>query len=66
MRFALRRAAVAVAAAGGFMLATAPASHAVIDPAVVLDCLTAATDVGGLLDPAALTTELPLTGCLAP
>jgi len=66
MTFTLRRAAVAVAAATGFMLVSAPASHAVVDPAVVVDCLASVTDVGALLDPAALTSELPLTGCLAP
>lgn len=68
MYIALRRAAVAAVAAGGLTLAAAPASHAVVDPAIVLDCLSAATELTTLVDPAApgLPAELPLTGCLAP
>ncbi|GAA3096622.1 MULTISPECIES: hypothetical protein [Nonomuraea] len=68
MHVALRRAAVAAVVAGGLTLLAAPASHAVVDPALVLGCVSTATDLTTLIDPAApgLPAELPLTGCLAP
>ncbi len=64
-----RRLTVATLAAGGLLMAVAPAAHAVVDPITVIGCLTSsAADVTTLVDPSApgLPTEIPATACLAP
>ncbi|MFI6386530.1 hypothetical protein ACIBHY_15615 [Nonomuraea sp. NPDC050547] len=60
--------ALSALAAGGLLLATAPA-HAVVDPAAVLGCLTeTAVDVTALVDPTApgVPAEVPAVHCLQP
>ncbi|SDI75305.1 hypothetical protein [Nonomuraea jiangxiensis] len=60
---------LAVVLAAGGLLAVAPAAHAVVDPAIIAECLTASIgEVPTLVDPAApsLPAELPAVHCLAP
>ncbi|MFC4122449.1 hypothetical protein [Nonomuraea zeae] len=57
-----------VLAAGGLLVAV-PAAHAVVDPAVIAECLTASVgDVTHLVDPTApgVPAEVPAVHCLAP
>ncbi|WP_336208835.1 hypothetical protein [Nonomuraea sp. LPB2021202275-12-8] len=64
-----RRLAVAALVAGGLLMAAAPASHAVVDPLMIPECLAgAATDLTALVDPSApgVPSEVPAVHCLAP
>lgn len=59
--------AAALMAVGLF--AAAPAANAVVDPAVIAECLTASVgDITTLVDPAApgVPAEVPAVSCLAP
>ncbi|MFB4275634.1 MULTISPECIES: hypothetical protein [unclassified Nonomuraea] len=68
MLFTPRRIAAAAISAGGLILVTAPAAHAVVDPVHALTCLAETpADPTALLDPATVTSgELPVTHCLTP
>ncbi|WP_345579934.1 hypothetical protein [Nonomuraea rosea] len=60
---------VAAALTAGGLLAAAPAAHAVVDPAVVAECLTGSvSDLTHLVDPTApgVPAEVPAVHCLAP
>jgi hypothetical protein len=75
MLFAPRKIAVAVLVAGGLTVLTAPASHAVVDPAMMAACLTgSAADATSLVDPSAVAAdpaslaappEVPAVHCIA-
>ncbi|MBF8191569.1 hypothetical protein ITP53_38925 [Nonomuraea sp. K274] len=63
----LRLLAVAALASAG-LFAAASAAHAVVDPAVALECLTtSATDLTSLVDPTApgVPAEVPGVNCLS-
>ncbi|MEO3870125.1 hypothetical protein ABGB18_15010 [Nonomuraea sp. B12E4] len=69
MRSIPRRIAAAAIVAGGLILITAPAAHAVLDPVGVITCLaSSAPDVSGVVDPASpgVPTEVPGMSCLQP